>query len=137
MKNKILIVDDSQSWLMFHKSVIEELYGDLFELTFASSAEEAYTLLIQNIDSPFNMIITDMQMEMKYDVEAGEWLIQRVQELKKYFACKIVIISGIYNIQAIADKYNVDCISKNILVHNKLLMKFMFEKLMPFLTKID
>ena len=137
MRNRVLIVDDSQSWLMFHKSVIEELYGDLFELTFAHSAEEAYTLVRQNIDSPFNMIITDMQMEMMYDVEAGEWLIQRVQELRKYFACKIVIISGIYNIQAIADKYNVDCISKNILVHNKLLMKFMFEKLMPFLTKID
>ena len=75
-------------------------------------------------------------MEMMYDVEAGEWLIQRVKELSKYFACKIVIISGIYNIQAIADKYNVDCISKNILLRNKLLMKFMFEKLMPFLTKI-
>ena len=137
MKNRILIVDDSQSWLMFHKTVIEELYGDLFELTFANSAQEAYDLVRQNINSPFNLIITDMQMEMMYDVEAGEWLIQRVKELSKYYACKIVIISGIYNIQAIADKYNVDCISKNILVRNKLLIKFMFEKLMPFLTKID
>lgn len=137
MKNRVLIVDDSSSWLMFHKTLIEELYGNLFELTFAHSAEEAYSLVIQNSDNPFNMIITDMQMEMKYDVEAGEWLIQRVQELRKYFACKIVIISGIYNIQAIANKYNVDCISKSILINNKLLMKFLFEKLMPFLTKID
>lgn len=136
MRNRILIVDDSESWLMFHKSLIEELYGDLFEITLAHSAEEAYTLVRQNINSPFNLIITDMQMEMMYDVEAGEWLIQRVKELSKYFACKIVIISGIYNIQMIADKYNVDCISKNILVRNKLLMKFMLEKLMPFLTKI-
>ena len=92
MRNRILIVDDSESWLMFHKSLIEELYGDLFEITLAHSAEEAYTLVRQNINSPFNLIITDMQMEMMYDVEAGEWLIQRVKELSKYFACKIVII---------------------------------------------
>ena len=136
MKNRILIVDDSESWLMFHKTLIEELYGDLFELTLARLAEEAYNIVRQNINNPFNLIITDMQMEMMYEVEAGEWLIQRVKELSKYYACKIVIISGMYNIQAIADKYNVDCISKNILIHNKLLLKFLFEKLMPFLTKI-
>ncbi len=136
MKNRILIVDDSESWLMFHKTLIEELYGDLFELTLARSAEEAYNIVRQNINNPFNLIITDMQMEMMYETEAGEWLIQRVKELSKYYACKIVIISGMYNIQAIADKYNVDCISKNILIHNKLLLKFLFEKLMPFLTKI-
>lgn len=137
MKNRILIVDDSESWLMFHKTLINELYGDLFEIITANSAQEAYDIVRQNINNPFNLVITDMQMELIFeDIEAGEWLIQRIKELSKYYACKIVIISGMYNIQKIAEKYNVDCISKNILVHNKLLLKFMFEKLMPFLTKI-
>ena len=102
----------------------------------ANWAKEGLDRITLNIDEPYDVIFTDMQMEMMYETEAGEWLIQRVKELSKYYACKIVIISGMYNIQTIADKYNVDCISKNILIHNKLLLKFLFEKLMPFLTKI-
>ena len=41
-----------------------------------------------------------------------------------------------YNIEEIAKRNEVDCISKTMLVYNKLLMKYMFEKHMPFLEKI-
>ena len=39
-------------------------------------------------------------------------------------------------LEAIAKKHEVACISKTMLMRNKLLLKYMFEILMPFLTKI-
>ncbi len=137
MRNKILIVDDSTGWLSFHRELIYQLYGNLFEITVASSALEAYNLARKNLNSPFPVIITDLQMEAAYGQKlAGEWFIENIQTLKEYSSTRIIIISGMYNIEEIAKKLNVDCISKRMLVQNKLLLKYMFEKLMPFLTQI-
>ena len=137
MKKKILITDDTSSWLLFHKELIEELYGNLFEVTTASSAFEALDIIKHNIDDPFVLIITDLQMETAYEPKlAGEWLIENIREIKEYKSVNIVIISAVYNIEQIAKSYDVECISKRLLIRNKLLMKFMFEKLMPFLDKI-
>ncbi len=137
MKKKILITDDTSSWLLFHKELIEELYGNLFEVTTASSAFEALDIIKHNIDDPFVLIITDLQMETSYEPKlAGEWLIENIREINEYKSINIVIISAMYNIEQIAKSYGVECISKRLLIRNKLLMKFMFEKLMPFLNKI-
>ena len=137
MRNKILIVDDSTGWQTFHRELIYQLYGDLFEITVASSALEAYNLARKNLSSPFPIIITDLQMENAYGNKlAGEWLIENIQTLKEYAGTRIIIISGMYNIEEIAKRTNVNCISKSMLVQNKLLLKYMLEKLMPFLTKI-
>ena len=138
MNKKILIVDDSLSWLSFHKELITELYGNLFEISLANSANDAYDQIRRNINNPFCLIITDMQMELSFEGKhAGEWLIERIKELRQYYKTQIVIVSGVFNIEHIAKEYNVECLSKALLVRNKLLMKFMFEKLMPFLTQID
>ena len=137
MNNKILIVDDTKSWISFHISIIEQLYGKIFEITAASSAFEAFNIIKSNKSVPFTLIITDLQMELNYEpLMAGEWLIQNIKTLHEYSSSNIVIISSMYNIEYIAKKYNVDCISKSMLVSNKLLMKYMLEKLMPFLDKI-
>lgn len=137
MLRKVLIVDDTNAWLIFHQELIHQLYGNIFEITTASSAAEALEIIRKNTSCPFCTIITDLQMEMDYYPElAGEWLIQNIKNIKAYENTNIVIISSMSNIEYIAKKYNVECISKSLLIYNKLLMKFMFEKLMPFLTKL-
>ena len=138
MQKKILIVDDTKSWLLFHKDLIHQLYGDLFEIITADSATEAMDVIRHNSENPFCLIISDLQMETAYEPKlAGEWLVEHVKNMPSYSRTPIVLISAMYNIEHIAQTLGVECISKTLLIHNNLLMKFMFEKLMPFLTKID
>lgn len=137
MNNKILIVDDTKSWLMFHTKLIEQLYGNIFELSTASSAMEALNKIKANRMSPYALIITDLQMELDYEpLTAGEWLIQNIKTIRDYSSSNIVIISSMSNIEVIAKRNNVSCISKSMLSSNKLLMQYMLEKLMPFLDKV-
>ena len=136
-KKKILIVDDTKAWLFFHKEVIRQLYGNTFNVTYALSAAEALNLVRKNIDEPYDIIITDLQMESTYEPKlAGEWLVENIKNINEYSACKIIIVSAMYNIEHIAKNMQVECISKQLLIRNKLLMKFMFEKLMPYLDKL-
>ena len=137
MSMKILITDDTKSWLVFHKKLIEELYGDLFEITMASNALEAVNIIRHNIEKPFDVILTDLQMESDFEpLLAGEWLISQIKNIKEYSKTHIVIISAMYNIEHIAQQYGVEYIPKNLLVHNQLIFKFLFEKIMPYLNKI-
>ncbi len=137
MNRRILIVDDTKAWLAFHRELITQLYGNLFEITTASSAYEAIDIVRHNIHNPFSLIISDLQMEMDYEpLLAGEWLVENVQKIRAYDRTHIVLISSMSNIEFIAQKYGVECISKSLLIYNKLAMKYMFEKLMPFLTKM-
>ncbi len=138
MQKKILIVDDTKSWQVFNKEVIFQLYGNLFEITTASSAKEALSIVNKNIESPFDVILTDLQMETSFEPKlAGEWLVEQIRSIHEFNSSKIVVISAMYNIESIAKRLNVECISKNLLINNKLLLKFMFEKIMPFLSNID
>ena len=138
MYKRILIVDDTKAWRMFHIDLIEQLYGDTFEITVASSASEALNIIKHNTRTPFYIILTDLQMEPDYEPKlAGEWLVEQIKQIKEYSFSKIIIVSAMYNIEYIAKKLDVECISKNILIGNKLLMKFMFEKFMPFLKNIN
>ena len=137
MHNKILVVDDSKSWLLFHTKIIKQLYGDLFEVVTAQSALEALNIVKANGIASYPVIITDLQMETNFEpLVAGEWLIQNLQALKNSSSSKIVIISSMYNIEDIAKKYKVDCVSKSRLAQNQLLLKYLFEKLMPFLNNL-
>ncbi len=138
MYKKILIVDDTKSWRLFHIELIKQLYGEIFDITVASSATEALNIIRHNIDNPFSIIITDLQMETDYEPKlAGEWLVEQIKKNHEYTFCKIVIVSAMYDIEQIAKRLNVECISKTILIRNKLLMKFMLEKLMPFLKNLN
>lgn len=109
---KILIVDDVEGWREYHKKIVQELFEDA-EIITAESAREAYDKLLQYNNSPFDIIITDLQMESDFEPQyAGEWLVERIKGFKNYLNSKIVIISGAYNIRYIAEVNGVECIPK-------------------------
>ena len=83
------------------------------EIQTAESAREGYDKLLENNESPFDIIITDMQMELDFEPKyAGEWFIEQVKTFKNYKNTRIVIISAAYNIPQIAENYGVDYIRK-------------------------
>ena len=111
---KILVVDDIKGWRDYHISVLNTIFKD-FEVTEADSATDAYNKILENNNEPFDIIITDLQMESDYEpLYAGEWLVERIKEMKNYYKTKIVMISATYNIRLIAEKHGVDCIPKAV-----------------------
>ncbi len=111
---KILIVDDSPNWVRFHSFAVSELFGNDIEIVTAFSAREGVEKLMYNIDSPFDVILTDMQMEPDFlPLYAGEWFIKQIQYFKEYKNTRIFIISAAENIKFLAQKYNVDFVRKS------------------------
>ena len=110
---RVLIVDDIKGWRDYHSYIINELFDDVFIET-AESAREGYEKLFQYNDAPFDIIITDMQMEQDFEPKyAGEWFIEQIKTFKNYSNTKVVIISATYNIHQIAENFAVDCIPKS------------------------
>ena len=64
---KVLILDDSYSWQEFHKNNVEEIFIELdiqnYQIDTVSWAREGYNSIMQNIDNPYKLIISDLQME--------------------------------------------------------------------------
>ncbi len=110
---KILVVDDSAGWVRHHTFNIKHILQDEVELVTANSAKAGDDTLLANIDKPFDIILTDMQMESDFlPLYAGEWFIKQIQTYNEYLNTKIVIISAAPNISAIAKKYGADYIPK-------------------------
>ena len=138
MKKKVLIVDDTLSWLKFNQNLLESLYPRMFEITVAKSAWDARMVAVDNLEMPFDLIITDLQMDnFGDDTLAGEWLISQIQALREYSNTKILIISGMPNIKMIAEQYNVAYISKPRLVSNNNTLKMAMETFFPYLRIIS
>ena len=113
---KILIVDDIPGWVRFHKNNIEYLNFVDVEIETADCAYNALSKIELNIDNPYDLILTDMQMESNFLPKlAGEWLIEQIQMFDEYKNTKIIIISASENIKQIAQKYKVDYIPKYII----------------------
>ncbi|MBE7711955.1 MAG: response regulator [Cyanobacteria bacterium SIG31] len=109
---KILIVDDIKGWRDYHSYIMNELFENT-EIQTAESAREGYDKILENNEIPFDIIITDMQMESDFEPKyAGEWFIEQIKTFKNYKNTKIVIISAAYNIPTIAENYGVDYIRK-------------------------
>lgn len=109
---KVLIVDDVKGWRDYHSNIIKELFLNAEILT-ADSARSGYDLLLAHNDMPFDIILTDMQMENDFEPKyAGEWFVEQIKTFKNYSGTRIVIISAAYNIKHIAEMLNVDCIPK-------------------------
>ena len=109
---KILIVDDVKGWRDYHSRIVSEMFADI-EIYIAESAREGYDKLVENNETPFDIIITDMQMEMDFEPKyAGEWFIEQIKSFKNYTNTRIVIISAAYNIPVIAQNYGVEYIRK-------------------------
>lgn len=109
---KILIVDDSSSWRSADVNVAKFVYQDAGIIT-AESGENAYFIALQHLKEPFDIIISDLQMELSHEPEhAGEWFVRQVQMHKEYKDTKFVLVSASYDIRFIADKLNVDYVPK-------------------------
>lgn len=118
---KVLIVDDSYSWLEFHKNAIEEIFIELeisdYKIDIASSAREGYDFLMQNDKIPYSLIISDLQMEEDFAPQyAGEWFVSKIPTFKSYLNTHVVISSGAYNIKQIAEHLGVNFIPKRVAV---------------------
>ena len=111
---KILIVDDVDKWRDFNSNVVRILLNEDVIIETAPSAALAYNKVLENNNSPYDIIITDMQMEDDYAPKhAGEWLIEQIKTLPKYNHTKIVIVSATFNLRSIADALKVDFIPKS------------------------
>ena len=110
---KILIVDDIKGWRDYHYQVLKEFLPDS-DFHFADSAKGGYDKLLDNNELPFDLILTDMQMESDFSPQyAGEWFIEQIKTFKNYKSSKIVIVSAAYNISFIAEQYGVSYIRKS------------------------
>ena len=99
---KVLIVDDVKGWREQHYVILKELLGDETVFELATSAREAYDIVYNNINEPFDLIVTDLQMEEDFAPKyAGEWLVEQIKLLSQYSATRIVIISATYNISRV------------------------------------
>ncbi|MBR1754740.1 response regulator [bacterium] len=127
---RVLVADDSNGWRNYHKKMLSEISSE-FDITICDWARDAYEKVFENLDNPFDLIITDLQMESDFEPDyAGEWLIQRVRELNSYRNVPILIISATYNINFIADKFGVDCLPKSTAVNSLLSYKHKIEEIL-------
>lgn len=130
MKNKVLIVDDSASWRIFNSNAIKHILGPSWQIELAKSAREGLDLLEQNKNEPFKIIISDLQMEFDFDPQtAGEWFIEHAQKMPEYSCSKIIIISSMHSIAMIANKLNVDFVSKGSIVTNLMKLENLLKDL--------
>ena len=108
-----MIVDDSEKWVQYHKTALSMLFKDDFIIETANSAREGVDKLMFSLNEPYDIILTDMQMEPDFlPLLAGEWFIKQIQMFKEYKNTKVVIISASPDIKSIAEKYGVDYIPK-------------------------
>ena len=112
---KVLIVDDVKGWREHHYLILKELLGEETCFEFASSAREAYDIVYNHINEPFDLIVSDLQMEEDFSPKyAGEWFVEQVKLLSQYAKTRIVIVSASYNIQLIAEGLGVNCLPKSV-----------------------
>lgn len=130
-QKRILIVDDSRGWLDYHKSALQEIYGEKVSIQSAICGREGYNVVYNNLQEPFDLIISDMQMELDFEPKhSGEWFIEQVQKLKEYKNTSIIIISAAYNIKSIAQKLGVNCLAKTIAARDLTSYKFAIDELL-------
>ena len=116
---RILIAEDSSEWQRFHASLLKNYDKFNVEYIIANSAKDALTLVQESVNNPFDLIITDLQMETDFLPDfAGEWLVKQIKTFNQYSNVPIVIISATYNIAFIAQKLGVKYLSKRSLVNN-------------------
>ncbi len=110
---KILVTDDSSGWIEYHVNALRQILPAGCEIDTAKSAKEGLDKITLNIDSPYDVIFTDMQMESDFlPMYAGEWFVKQIKTYKEYNNSRIIIISAAPNIKRIAEKYNVEYLPK-------------------------
>lgn len=112
---KILIVDDVKGWRDFNSDAMKEIFGaENTEIHTAESARQAYDELIMNNSEPFDIILTDLQMEDDFfPKEAGEWFVEQIKSFNRYNNTKVIIVSASYKIKHTASVLNIGCVPKS------------------------
>ena len=99
---KILIVDDIKGWRDYHSLRVLEVFPEA-EIITAESAREGYDMLLEHNEAPFDIILTDMQMEPDFEPKyAGEWFVEQVKSFKNYSVCVLfsVVLSALFSVAA-------------------------------------
>lgn len=126
---KILVVDDSPSWLAYHKSNLEMFYGKNFVVETADSARKGYDMVYNNLNAPYSLIISDLQMELDFEPKhAGEWFVEQVKNLNAYKNTPIIVISASYNIRSVANRLQAECLPKSIAARDLKAYKLAIEE---------
>lgn len=126
---RILIAEDSPEWQKFHKSLLGNYDKHCVEYTFASNARDALKIAIESSCNPFNLVLSDLQMESDFLPEfAGEWFVKNLKNVNEYKNIPIVVISAAYNIAFIASNLGTDYLSKRSLVSNPNAYYFMLDE---------
>lgn len=126
---RILIAEDTPEWQKFHFSLLKNYDKVCLETRMTACAREAINLVQSSLDIPYDMILTDLQMESDFQpLMAGEWLVKELKSLPKYSSCPIVIVSAAYNISFIAHSLGVSYLSKRTLVTNPDAYYFMLDE---------
>ena len=116
---RILIVEDSLEWQKVHITLLHAYSRIPLDVKIASNARDGLKYIEENLKTPFDLILTDLQMETDFHPEfAGEWLVKQIKQIKEYKNVPIVIISATYNIDFIASSLGVDSLSKRSLINN-------------------
>ncbi len=116
---RILIVEDSLEWQKVHITLLHAYSRIPLDVEIASNARDGLKYIEENLKTPFDLILTDLQMETDFHPEfAGEWLVKQIKQIKEYKNVPIVIISATYNIDFIASSLGVDSLSKRSLINN-------------------
>ena len=115
---KVLIVDDVKGWRDFNSNIANLLFGEDIVLDTAESAQQGYEKILENNNEPYDVVITDMQMENDFAPKyAGEWLVEQIKMLSKYYKTKIVMVSASSNIKQVAESLGIDCIPKSTAIN--------------------
>lgn len=131
MGKKILIVDDSRGWLDYHLSALKEIYGPEFVLETADSARRGYDMVYNNLKIPYDLIISDLQMELDFEPKhAGEWFVEQVKKLNEYKNVPIIVISASYNIRSVANRLGVYCLPKATAARDMTAYKLAMDELL-------
>lgn len=119
IRKRILIAEDSSEWQKFHSALLKEYNKAKLEFIITDNAKDALNLVVENIKNPFDLVLTDLQMETDFLPDfAGEWLVKQIQGCNEYKNIPVVIISATYNIGFIAHNLGVKYLSKRSLVSN-------------------
>lgn len=111
---RCLVVDDESSWVEHHtKQLHNYITNEVVMVDTANSAYDGYKKIIENLRNPYNIIITDLQMEDNFLPKlAGEWLIERINSHSEYTFANKIIISAAANIVQIAKQNGVKFLKK-------------------------
>lgn len=126
---RILIAEDTPEWQKFHSSLLKTY--DKFQLEFdiAPDARAALELAQKSIDNPYDLILSDLQMESDFHpLMAGEWFVKEVKNIPQYSMVTVVLVTAAYNIAFIAHTLGAGYLSKRTLVSNPDSYYFMLDE---------